>query len=120
MGKEAVKSSIGRGTGKGGTGACPLASGPGAHAGCSCCTGWQDTVPRCAAVRAQSAVATKYTLTRSLFQVQRCALAYLVLRGLIWHFVFLFGPLVLFSVVTSLWLTEAICHSNGTCTLALA
>lgn len=35
-------------------------------------------------------------------------------------FVFMFCLLVLFDALTSLWLTDAICHSNGTCTVALA
>lgn len=55
-----------------------LASGPRAHAGCSYDTSRQATVPRSSAVRGSETYVHKIH-THSLFQGQRCALAYLIL-----------------------------------------
>lgn len=42
-----------------------------------------------------------------------------VLRALIWLFVFLSCLFVVFNALTSLWLGEPICHSNGNLCLAI-
>lgn len=85
------------------------------HAACFHCTSLQVPEPWCSACRAQGkCLHNIYTFsTQPLLPGQWCAHANLVLRRPVWK-VFMFCLLVLFSVATSLWLTEAICHSNAT------
>lgn len=72
------------------------------------------------AVGSQQGLFTPGLCTQSTCEGLSCVLAYLVLQGVIGCFVFVSCLLALFDVVPPLRMTETICHSDGTCALALA